>query len=78
MCACCFVINWMPEPFLLLSLLVTNFIKLHNKEDPLFDRYGVDGIMPDSNSDNEDDAPSSLSSTQHQGGYGGNDDNLKN
>ena len=47
-----------------------NFIKLHNMGDPLFDRYGVDGVMPD--------APSFSGSTQNQGNYGGNDDNLVN
>ena len=55
-----------------------NFIKLYNMGDPLFDKYGVYEIMPDSNSDDEDDTPFSLDTTQNQGGYGGNDDNLAN
>ena len=40
-----------------------NFIKLHNMGDLLFDRYGVDEIMPDLDSDDEDDAPSSSGTT---------------
>ena len=55
-----------------------NFIRLHNREDPLFDRYGVDGVMPSSDSDSEDDAPSSSGTTQNQGGSGGNDNNFVN
>ena len=46
-----------------------NFIKLHNRGDPLFDRYGVDRVMPDADSDEENDAPSSSGSIQNQGGY---------
>ena len=37
----------------------------------MFDRYRVDGVMPDADSDEEDDAPSSSSSTPNQGGYRG-------
>ena len=55
-----------------------NFIKLHNREDPLFDRYGVDGVMSSSDSDSEDDAPSSSGTTQIQGGSSGNDNNFAN
>ncbi|KAL5577452.1 hypothetical protein UlMin_019151 [Ulmus minor] len=36
-----------------------NFIRLHNRGDPLFDKYGVDGVMPPCDSDSDDDAPSS-------------------
>ena len=55
-----------------------NFIKLHNQGDPLFDRYGVDGVMPASDSNSEDDVPSSLGTTQNQGGNSGNDNNFTN
>jgi len=55
-----------------------NFIKLHNRGNPLFDRYGVDGVIPSSDSDSEDDAPSSSGTTQNQGGSSGHDNNLAN
>ena len=55
-----------------------NFIKLQNMGDPLFDRYGVDGIMLNSDSDDEDGAASSSGTMQNQGGYEGNNDNLAN
>lgn len=44
-------------------------------EDPLFDRYGVDGVMPNDDSDGNSDVPSSSGGTQQEGGYGGNDEN---
>ena len=43
--------------------VLQNFIKLHNMRDPLFDRYGVDEIVSDSDSDDEDDAASSSGTT---------------
>ncbi len=55
-----------------------NFIRLHNRGDPLFDRYWVDGVMPTTDSDGEDDAPSSSGTTQNQGANTGNDTNLAN
>ena len=55
-----------------------NFIKLHNRDDPLFHRFGVDGVMPPPDSDDEDDAPSSSRTTENQGGYERNDENLSN
>ena len=55
-----------------------NFIKLHNRGDPLFDRYEVDGVMPPSDSDSEDDTPSSLGTTQNQSANNGNDNNFAN
>ena len=53
-----------------------NCIKLQNRGDPLFNRYRVDGVMLDADSDDEDDALSSSGSSLNQGGCGGNDDNL--
>ena len=58
--------------------ILHNFIKLHNWGDPLFDRYGVDGVMPPSDSDSEDDAPSSSGTTRNQGGSNGNNNNFAN
>ncbi|KAL5538680.1 hypothetical protein UlMin_044123 [Ulmus minor] len=55
-----------------------NFIKLHNQGDSLFNRYGVDGVMLPSDSDSEDDVPSSSSTTQNQGRSGGSDNNFAN
>lgn len=60
------------------SCVLHNFIKLHNRDDPLFGRFGVDGVMPPPDSDDEDDAPSSSGITGNQGLYGGNDDDLAN
>ena len=59
-------------------LLLHNFIKLYNWGDPLFDRYKVDGVMLPSDSDSEDDTPSSSDTTQNQGGSSGNDNNFAN
>ena len=39
---------------------------------------GVNGVMPDSDSDDEDDASSFLGTRQNEGEYGGNNDNLTN
>ena len=61
----------MPEPYV-------SFIKSHNRGDPLFDRYGVYGVMSPSDSDSEDDAPSSTGTTQNQCGSSGNDNNFAN
>ena len=58
--------------------LLQNFIKLHNQGDPLFDRYGVDGVMPPSDSDSNDDALSSLGTTRDQCADNGNDNNFAN
>ncbi|KAL5542292.1 hypothetical protein UlMin_010002 [Ulmus minor] len=55
-----------------------NFIRLHNRGDPLFDRYGVDGVMPPSDSDSDDDAPSSSGTARDQGASSRNDNNLTN
>ena len=55
-----------------------NFIRLHNRGDPLFDSYGVDGVMPPSDSDSDDDAPSSLGTTQDQSANSGHDNNFAN
>ena len=59
-------------------LCVAQFYKVTQQERSLFDRYGVDGVMPDANSDDKNDAPSFSGSTQNQGCYGRNDDNLAN
>ncbi|KAL5554275.1 hypothetical protein UlMin_041676 [Ulmus minor] len=61
---CCFVLH--------------NFIRLHNRGDPLFDRYGVDGVMPPSDSDSDDDAPSSSGTARDQGANSRNDNNFAN
>ena len=58
--------------------LLHNFIKLHNRRDPLFDKYGVNRVMPPSDFDSEDDTPSFSSTTQNQGGSNGNDNNFTN
>ena len=58
--------------------LLQNFIKLHNRGDPLFYRYKVDRVMPPSDSDSEDDALSSTGTTQNQGESSGNDNNFAN
>ena len=58
--------------------LLRNFIKLHNQGDPLFDRYGVDGVMPLLDFDSEDDAPSFMGTTQNQGERSENDNNFAN
>ena len=55
-----------------------NFIRLHNRGDPLFDRYGVDGVMPPPDSDSDDDAPSSSSTMRDQCANSGNDNNFAN
>ena len=55
-----------------------NFIRLHNRGDPLFDRYGVDGVMPPSDSDSDDDAPSSSGTARDQGANSRNDNNFAN
>ena len=36
-----------------------NFIMLHNNGDPFFDRYGVDRVMVDPDSDDEEGVSSS-------------------
>ena len=55
-----------------------NFIKLHNRDDPLFQRFGVDGVMPPPDSDDEDNTASSSGTAANPHGYGGNDENLAN
>ncbi|KAL5582016.1 hypothetical protein UlMin_014458 [Ulmus minor] len=55
-----------------------NFIKLHNRDDPLFQRFGVDGVMPPPDSDDEDNTASSSGIAANPHGYGGNDENLAN
>ncbi|KAL5578857.1 hypothetical protein UlMin_011299 [Ulmus minor] len=55
-----------------------NFIRLHNRGDPLFDRYGVDGVMPPPDSDSDDDAPSSSGTTRGEGANSRNDNNFAN
>ncbi|KAL5578364.1 hypothetical protein UlMin_020063 [Ulmus minor] len=40
--------------------------------------YGVDGVMPPSDSDSDDDAPSSSGTTRNQGANSGNDNNFAN
>ena len=55
-----------------------NFIRLHNRGDPLFDRYGIDGVMLPSDSNSDDDAPSSSGTTRDQGANSGNDNNFAN
>ena len=55
-----------------------NFIKLHNRDDPLFHRFSVDGVMPPPDSDDEDNIVSSSGTATNPRGYGGNDENLAN
>ncbi|KAL5541366.1 hypothetical protein UlMin_042457 [Ulmus minor] len=55
-----------------------NFIRLHNRGDSLFDRYEVDGVMPPSDSDSDDDAPSSSGTARDQGANSRNDNNFAN
>ena len=55
-----------------------NFFKLHNRGDPLFDRYGVDRVMLPSDSDSDDDAPSSSGTTRDEGVNSRNDNNFAN
>ncbi|KAL5547778.1 hypothetical protein UlMin_003009 [Ulmus minor] len=55
-----------------------NFIKLHNRDDPLFHRFGVDGVMPPPDSDDEDNTTSFSGTAANPHGYRGNDKNFAN
>ncbi|KAL5560982.1 hypothetical protein UlMin_030729 [Ulmus minor] len=55
-----------------------NFIKLHNRDDPLFHRFGVNGVMPPPDSDDEDNTASSSGTAANPHGYGRNDENFAN
>ncbi len=59
----------MPEP----SISSTVTVKFS-----AFDRYGVDGVMPPSDSDSDDDAPSSSGTVRDQGANSQNDNNFAN
>ena len=55
-----------------------NFVRQHNNEDPLFDKYGLDEIMCEPDFDDEEDAPSTSCHRQNQAEFTTEDENVAN